>query len=206
MQHGRAIAHVSRRLNPNGLNYPTHDLELAAVILALKPWRHLIVRSQVSDLHRSQESSIPFYPEGIEFEAVSLDGADWVPILLELRTTGVELEMDEVGALVASLSCETYLIRMNSESSVFLLHLWEKNRGILALGGSHPGFTLGMDGTLCFRTSWWFLVFQFWETRSFDGGFLRRFWQGIRVVRRCIVLFENIVVAKLGVGFSCFCE
>ena len=64
----------------------------------------------MSDLHRSQESSIPFYPEGIEFEAASLDGAVWVPILLELRTTGVELEMDEVGAMVTSLHVRPTLL------------------------------------------------------------------------------------------------
>ena len=33
MQHGRVIAYASRQLKPHELNYPTHDLELAAIIL-----------------------------------------------------------------------------------------------------------------------------------------------------------------------------
>ena len=38
----------------------------------------------------------------------------------------------------------------------------------------------------------------------FDGDFSLRFWQGIRVVRSCIVLFEIILVAKFGVGLAVF--
>jgi len=36
MQHGRVVAYASRQLKPHELNYPTHDLELAAVVFALK--------------------------------------------------------------------------------------------------------------------------------------------------------------------------
>ena len=36
MQGGRVIAYASRQLKKHELNYPTHDLELAAVVHALK--------------------------------------------------------------------------------------------------------------------------------------------------------------------------
>ena len=36
MQEGRVIAYTSRQLWKHEVNYPTHDLELAAVVLALK--------------------------------------------------------------------------------------------------------------------------------------------------------------------------
>ena len=42
VQHGRVMAYASRRLKPYERNYPTHDLELAAVIFALKIWRHFL--------------------------------------------------------------------------------------------------------------------------------------------------------------------
>ncbi|KAD3640169.1 hypothetical protein E3N88_29392 [Mikania micrantha] len=42
MQHGKVIAYASRQLKPYEVNYPTHDLELAAVIFALKIWRHYL--------------------------------------------------------------------------------------------------------------------------------------------------------------------
>ncbi|XP_016684174.1 uncharacterized protein [Gossypium hirsutum] len=37
---GKVIAYASRQLKQHERNYPTHDLELAAVIFALKIWRH----------------------------------------------------------------------------------------------------------------------------------------------------------------------
>ena len=35
--------YVSRQLRPHEENYPTHDLELAAVVHALKTWQHYIL-------------------------------------------------------------------------------------------------------------------------------------------------------------------
>ena len=42
MQQGKVVAYASRQLRPYELNYPTHDLELAAVVFALKIWRHYL--------------------------------------------------------------------------------------------------------------------------------------------------------------------
>ncbi|KAL0305050.1 UNVERIFIED_CONTAM: Transposon Ty3-I Gag-Pol polyprotein [Sesamum calycinum] len=42
MQHGKVIAYASRQLRPDEINYPTHDLELAAIVHALKIWRHYL--------------------------------------------------------------------------------------------------------------------------------------------------------------------
>ncbi|VVA39765.1 PREDICTED: retrotransposon, partial [Prunus dulcis] len=42
MQHGRVIAYTSKQLKKHELNYPVHDLELAAVVFALKIWRHCL--------------------------------------------------------------------------------------------------------------------------------------------------------------------
>jgi hypothetical protein len=43
MQDNRVIAYASRALRPHEQNYPTHDLELAAVVHALKRWRHYLM-------------------------------------------------------------------------------------------------------------------------------------------------------------------
>ena len=42
MQDGKVVAYASRQLKPHEQNYPTHDLELVAVVFALKIWRHYL--------------------------------------------------------------------------------------------------------------------------------------------------------------------
>ena len=42
MQAGKVIAYASRQLKEYEKRYPTHDLELAAVVFALKIWRHYL--------------------------------------------------------------------------------------------------------------------------------------------------------------------
>ncbi|KAL4285334.1 hypothetical protein GQ457_16G020240 [Hibiscus cannabinus] len=42
MQGENVIAYASRQLKPHELNFPTHDLELAAIVFALKIWRHYL--------------------------------------------------------------------------------------------------------------------------------------------------------------------
>jgi len=47
MQHGHVIAYASKQLKPHERNYPTHDLKLAAMIFALKIWRHYLLGDNV---------------------------------------------------------------------------------------------------------------------------------------------------------------
>ena len=47
MQEKKVVAYTSRQLKPNEKNYPTHDLELAAVVHALITWRHLLLGRKV---------------------------------------------------------------------------------------------------------------------------------------------------------------
>ena len=42
MQDGKVVAYASRQLKPHEQNYPTHDLELAAVVFSLKIWCHYL--------------------------------------------------------------------------------------------------------------------------------------------------------------------
>ena len=55
MQHGKVIAYASRQLKTHEVNYPVHDLELAAVVFALRIWRHYLYgsRTQIFTDHKS---------------------------------------------------------------------------------------------------------------------------------------------------------
>jgi ribonuclease HI len=55
MQEGKVVAYASRQLRKHEQNYPTHDLELAAVVHALKIWRHYMIENkcQIFTDHKS---------------------------------------------------------------------------------------------------------------------------------------------------------
>ena len=42
MQHGNVVVYASRQLKDHEKSYPTHDLEMAAVVFVLKLWRHYL--------------------------------------------------------------------------------------------------------------------------------------------------------------------
>ncbi|KAL0540220.1 hypothetical protein IC582_024453 [Cucumis melo] len=47
MQQGKVVAYASRQLKSHEQNYPTHDLELAAVVFALKIWRQYLYGEKI---------------------------------------------------------------------------------------------------------------------------------------------------------------
>ena len=55
MQDGKVVAYASRQLKPHEQNYPTDDLELAAVVFALKIWKHYLYdeRCRIYTDHKS---------------------------------------------------------------------------------------------------------------------------------------------------------
>jgi hypothetical protein len=55
MQEGRVVAYSSRQLKVHKKNYPIHDLELAAMVHALKTWRHYLY-GQKCDVYADHKS------------------------------------------------------------------------------------------------------------------------------------------------------
>ena len=58
MQNGKVIAYASRQLKDYEEKYPTYDLELAAVVFALKIWRYYLygVRYEIYTEHKSSST------------------------------------------------------------------------------------------------------------------------------------------------------
>jgi hypothetical protein len=75
MQEGKVIVYSSRQLKVHERNYLTHDLELAAVVQALKTWRHYLY-GQKCDVYRPQESEVYLHPVRIEYEAAKMARID----------------------------------------------------------------------------------------------------------------------------------
>jgi hypothetical protein len=47
MQEGRMISYSSRQMRCHEEHYPTHDLELATIVMALRTWRHYLFENAV---------------------------------------------------------------------------------------------------------------------------------------------------------------
>ena len=55
MQDGKVVAYGSRQLKEHEKKYATHDLELAAVVMALKMWRHYLYGEKF-EIHSDHKS------------------------------------------------------------------------------------------------------------------------------------------------------
>jgi hypothetical protein len=62
MQEGKVVAYASRQLKKHEENYPTHDLELAAIVLALKIWRHYLMENKC-ELYTDHKSLKYFFTQ-----------------------------------------------------------------------------------------------------------------------------------------------
>jgi hypothetical protein len=62
MQDGKVVVYASRQLRKHEENYPTHDLELAAVVHALKIWRHYLIGNKC-DIYTDHKSLKYFFTQ-----------------------------------------------------------------------------------------------------------------------------------------------
>ncbi|WVZ86089.1 hypothetical protein U9M48_032929 [Paspalum notatum var. saurae] len=80
MQEGKVIAYASRQLRKHEVNYPTHDLELAAVVHALKIWRHYLfgTRCEIYTDHKNYDLEIHYHPGKANVVADALSRKSYV--------------------------------------------------------------------------------------------------------------------------------
>ncbi|GKC63485.1 putative reverse transcriptase domain-containing protein [Tanacetum coccineum] len=62
MQKGKVIAYASKQLKIHKKNYTTHDLELGAVVFALKIWRHYLYGTKSIELFNDYDCEIRYHP------------------------------------------------------------------------------------------------------------------------------------------------
>ncbi|GJY74842.1 putative reverse transcriptase domain-containing protein [Tanacetum coccineum] len=108
MQRGKVIAYTSRQLKIHENSYTTHDLELGAVVFALKTWRHYLYGMKSSSIKDKILAAQNEASETVNAPAEMLRGLDdqmecrsdralyyldriWVPLTSDVRT----LIMDE---------------------------------------------------------------------------------------------------------------
>ncbi|GJV98814.1 putative reverse transcriptase domain-containing protein, partial [Tanacetum coccineum] len=72
MQRGKVIAYASRQLKIHEKNYTTHDLELGAVVFALKIWRHYLYGTKSIELFSDYDCKIRYHPSKVNVVADAL--------------------------------------------------------------------------------------------------------------------------------------
>ncbi|GJU61519.1 reverse transcriptase domain-containing protein [Tanacetum coccineum] len=111
MQRGKVIAYASRQLKIHEKNYTTHDLELGAVVFALKFWRHYLygTKSVIYTDHKSlqyifsqkelnmrQRCWIELFTAQMEASDESAGLQRGIDEMIELRNDGVLYYLDRI--------------------------------------------------------------------------------------------------------------
>ncbi|XP_027157022.1 uncharacterized protein LOC113758300 [Coffea eugenioides] len=149
MQMGKVVAYASRRLKPHEQNYPMHDLELAAVIFALKKWRHYLygVTFEVFTDHKSlKKSQCGSRPLSRKAQVAGLMVKEW-DILEEVSSWNPRLGRLKV--LFGNLSLKSPLLERVTEAQKMDPTI-QKNVEIVQKGETLD-FKLGSEGVLRFR-------------------------------------------------------
>ena len=183
MQHERVIAYASRQLRKHEQNYPTHDLELAAVVFSLRIWRHylygvpcriftdhkslqyLFTQKELNmrqrrwiELIKDYDCTIEYHPGKANVVADALSRkstssgsvsqliAEYLPMLIKMRSMGIKLETTGSGALLAAFHVRPVLVDRVRQSQAQDLYLMKIKAEIEA--GQQSTFSIKDDGTL----------------------------------------------------------
>ncbi|GKV11326.1 hypothetical protein SLEP1_g22590 [Rubroshorea leprosula] len=136
MQKDRVIAYASRQLKPYEENYPTHDLELAAVVFALKIWRHYLY-GETCEIFTDHKSLKYIFTQ----KELNMRQRRWLELLKDYDLTisyhpgkankVADVLMDSTTAYLAAFSAQPTLIdriKLGQQTDPFLQRKKEKVR------------------------------------------------------------------------------
>ena len=170
MQEGKVVAYASRQLKPHEKNYPTHDLELAAIVFALKIWRHYLYGEKC--FIYSDHKSLKYFPSQQE---LNLRQRRWMELIKDydcvidyhpgkvnvvadalsrntmqtLRTLNAHLSLTDDGTIVIELIARPILLNRVVEAQ----RKDEKIDVIVSQigNGKEIEFTVNEDGVLYYK-------------------------------------------------------
>ncbi|KAA3474331.1 Transposon Ty3-G Gag-Pol polyprotein [Gossypium australe] len=165
-----SIAAPLTKLRPHELNYPTHDLELAAIVFALKIWRHylygensviytdhkslkyLLTQKELNlrqrrwiELLKDYDCSIEYHPGKANVVAEALSRK----VITDSRAMFAHLSLYEDGSLVAELQVRPMWTSQIREKQLLDDDLSAQLRQVQS--GKGEDYSLNGDGVLCFR-------------------------------------------------------
>ncbi|WVZ80118.1 hypothetical protein U9M48_027621 [Paspalum notatum var. saurae] len=119
MQDNHVISYASRQLRAHEENYPTHDLELAAVVLALKIWRHYLIGNKC-DIYTDHKSLKYIFTQS----ELNMRQRRWLELIKDYQLE-IHYHPEKANVVADALSRKTYCnILTGEELSAELLQKW----------------------------------------------------------------------------------
>src|ERR1041384_5444116 len=116
MQDRHVVAYASRQLRPHEENYPTHDLELPAVVHALKTWRHYLLGNHCEIYSDHQGLKYIFtQPE------LNLRQRRWIELIKDFDV-GISYTPGKANVMADALSRKSYCNNLMLQQYQPLLH------------------------------------------------------------------------------------
>ncbi|GJR71947.1 putative reverse transcriptase domain-containing protein [Tanacetum coccineum] len=167
MQREKGIAYASRQLKPNGENYTTHDLELGAVVFALKIWRHYLygTKCTVFTDHKS-------FQHILDQKELNMRQRHWLELLADYDCK-ILYHPGKANVIADALSQKERIKPLRVRSLVMTIHpnlpsqilkaqteaLKEENLKVENLRGMDKSFEIRHDGTRCIKNRSWLPLF-----------------------------------------------
>ncbi|GJU13689.1 putative reverse transcriptase domain-containing protein [Tanacetum coccineum] len=125
MQREKVIAYASRQLSKNEENYMTHDLELGAVVFALRLWRHYLYGTKCTCLTCAKVKAEHQKPSGL-FQQPEIPVWKWERITMDFITKlpRTPSGYDSIWVIVDRLTKSAHFILMNEKDPRFASRFW----------------------------------------------------------------------------------
>ncbi|GJV29746.1 putative reverse transcriptase domain-containing protein [Tanacetum coccineum] len=118
MQRGKVITYVSRQLKTHEKNYTTHDLELGAVVFALKIWRHYLYGMKSIELLSDYECEIKYRLDKANVVADALSRKERLK-LRRVRTMSITIHSGLKAKILEELKLLAYFSRYGADNDVY---------------------------------------------------------------------------------------
>ncbi|GJY67186.1 putative reverse transcriptase domain-containing protein [Tanacetum coccineum] len=167
MQREKVIAYASRQLKPHEENYTTHDLELGAVVFALKIWRHYLYgrKCTVFTDHKSLQHIL-------DHKVLNMRQRHWLELLADYDCE-IRYHPRKANVIADALSRKDRIKPLRVRSLVMTLHpkllsqileaqteaIKEENIKAENLRGMDKAFEVRPDGTRCIKNRSWLPLF-----------------------------------------------
>ena len=112
MQLCRVIAYASRQLKEYEKRYPTHDLELAAIVFALKIWRHYLYGAK-SNIYTDHKSLKYFFTQ----RELNMRQRRWLELVKDYNCE-IKYQLGKADVVANALSRKAYLSQLTRKKEL----------------------------------------------------------------------------------------